>query len=219
MEQSSLKKIQKQIESLKPATQKNVQIIAVSKKQSIEKIRTLFFEGQRLFAENYVQEALKKQKELNDLKIEWHFIGHLQSNKVKSIVGHFELIHSIDSVKLIETINKVAKEKQLIQKILLQVNFSKETTKEGFDEPEVLPVLRNIKKYPHIQVLGLMTMPPLVDTPEENRIYFQKAAKLLRQTNLDVLSMGTSHDFSAAIQEGATYIRLGTILFGEREKN
>ncbi len=216
MELSSLQKIQTQIQACKKTQQKNVQVIAVSKKQSLEKMRSLYSEGQRLFAENYVQEALLKQNQLKDLDIEWHFIGHLQSNKVKNVVGQFDLLHSIDSLKLIETIHKIAKEKNLIQKILLQVNFSQESTKEGMDASEVLPILDKIHHYSHVQIQGLMTMPPLVDNPEDNRIYFQKAQSLLIQTPWTELSMGTSHDYLVAVEEGATLIRLGTILFGER---
>lgn len=217
MEVIPLKQIQKQI--AEAASSQKVQLIAVSKNQSIDQIKSLYQDGQRLFAENYVQESLQKIEQLKDLDIEWHFIGHLQTNKVKYVIGHFELIHSVDSIKLLEALQKAAQKKNIVQKVLLQVNFSQESTKEGFDPSLILPLVSTLNQYPNIQILGLMTMPPLVENPEDNRIYFQQAKKLLNQTGWIHLSMGTSHDYTVAIEEGATLIRLGTVLFGERKKH
>lgn len=217
MEVIPLKQIQKQI--AEAASSQKVQLIAVSKNQSIDQIKSLYQDGQRLFAENYVQESLQKIEQLKDLDIEWHFIGHLQTNKVKYVIGHFELIHSVDSIKLLEALQKAAQKKNIVQKVLLQVNFSQESTKEGFDPSLILPLVSTLNQYPNIQILGLMTMPPLVENPEDNRIYFQQAKKLLNQTGWIHLSMGTSHDYTVAIEEGATLIRLGAVLFGERKKH
>ncbi len=216
MEVIPLKEIQKKIAEI--SSGQKVQLIAVSKNQSLDQIKSLYEDGQRLFAENYVQEARQKIEQLKDLDIEWHFIGHLQTNKVKNVIGYFHLIHSVDSIKLLEAIQKTAEKKNIVQKILLQVNFSQESTKEGFEASQLLPLVSKLNQYPNVQVLGLMTMPPLAENPEDNRIYFQQAKKLLDQTGWPHLSMGTSHDYIVAIEEGATLVRLGTILFGVRKK-
>ena len=202
------------------------QILAVSKLQTIEKIRHLYSENQRAFGENYVQEALQKQHSLKDCPdIQWHLIGHLQKNKVKLVVGRFTLIHSVDSLKLAEAINRQCESKGLSQDILLQVNLAEEDSKEGFSKKELLEKWPRLQILPHIQILGLMTMPPLTENPEDVRPYFRELAKLkiglensriADRHTLQHLSMGTSHDFQVAIQEGATLVRLGTILFGDR---
>lgn len=211
----SLQKIREQIEK----TKHKVKIIAVSKLQSEEKIRKLFQQGQIDFAENYVQEAEKKLLALADLPLKWHFIGSLQKNKVKSVVGHFSLIHSVDSLALLEKINQKASEKNLRQDILLQVNIAKESTKGGFSETEVESVLQKISEFKSIRCLGLMTMPPLDVEPTLLREYFQKLRQIRDRFALEHLSMGTSGDYQIAIEEGATMIRLGTILFGKRPEN
>lgn len=196
-------------------------IVAVSKLQSVEKIKSLYNQGQKIFAENYVQEALPKIEELKNLEIEWHFIGTLQTNKAKMVVGNFDLIHSVDSLKLARQISKIAMEKNLRQKILLQVNLANEESKSGFSEKELLEVVTEISKLPGVHCIGLMTMPPLFDNPEDARPYFQRLKQLLIELaesfpDLAELSMGTSSDYQVAAQEGATLVRLGTILFGER---
>jgi pyridoxal phosphate enzyme (YggS family) len=201
------------LKTLPPSTK----IVAVSKKQSEKKIRELFDQGQRIFAENYVQEALLKQFILEYLiGAEWHFIGNLQKNKVKLIVGKFALIHSVDSLELAELIGKKSAEAGLTQKILLQINLAEEATKGGFSKSEFLEKIDSIKKIPGIQVTGLMTMPPLFENPEEAKPYFSELKSLADQHNLKELSMGTSTDFQVAAKCGATLVRLGTILFGER---
>jgi len=199
------------------------QIIAVSKLQSVEKILNLYGQGQRHFAENYVQEALKKQSEISKPDICWHFIGRLQKNKAKDVVGKFNMIHSVDQFTLAEAINKQAEKKNLIQKILIQVNLSKEETKGGVDEQGLDQLLEKTQQLKNIQVLGLMTMPPLEEDPEKSRPYFKKLKllqlKLVKKyPQLKELSMGTSSDYIVAAEEGATFVRLGTILFGERMK-
>lgn len=201
-----------------------VKILAVSKLQPAEKINDLLDQGQIDFGENYVQEFKQKQEAFSEKNIHWHLVGHLQKNKVKLVVGRCHLIHSVDSVELAEEINKRAESAGLRQKILLQVNVAGENSKEGFD-PEVLrDKIKNIFLLPHLEILGLMTMPPFVENPEDNRIYFRNLKailKLLQSENGNPpsfceLSMGTSQDYQVAIEEGATWIRLGSTLFGPR---
>jgi pyridoxal phosphate enzyme (YggS family) len=199
-----------------PSTAK---IVAVSKKQNEKKIRELFDQGQRIFAENYVQEALLKQFILGYLiGTEWHFIGKLQKNKVKLIVGKFSLIHSVDSLDLAELIGKKSHEAGLTQKILLQINLAEEATKGGFSKSEFLEKIDSIKKIQGLEVVGLMTMPPLFENPEAAKPYFLELKSLADQHHLKELSMGTSTDYQVAAKCGATLVRLGTILFGERTK-
>ncbi|MEZ0392374.1 MAG: YggS family pyridoxal phosphate-dependent enzyme [Pseudobdellovibrionaceae bacterium] len=214
---SALSEIQNQLRNKNPQTQ----ILAVSKLQSVEKIRTLYSQGQRKFAENYAQEALSKQEALKDLDIEWHFIGSLQKNKVKFVVGNFFLIHSVDSLFLAETIDRKAAEKGLIQKILLQFNLAGEASKGGFSLENFSTLLLELKNLKSVEIVGLMTMPPLSEDPEDARPFFKKLSSMRDQFSLNMpqlkqLSMGTSSDYLVAAEEGATIVRLGTILFGER---
>lgn len=196
-------------------------IIAVSKLQPVEKMRALYAQGQRDFAENYVQEALPKMAELSTLDLQWHFIGRLQRNKAKFVVGHFHLIHSVDSLQLAQEIHKHASEKGLRQRVLLQVNLAKEETKGGFDREQLHKDLPALRALSGLEIAGLMTMPPLFDNAEQTRPYFHELKNLRDelQKNLSCcqeLSMGTSADYQVAASEGATLVRLGTILFGER---
>lgn len=201
-------------------------ILAVSKLQPEQKIRDLYSQGQRHFGENYVQEALEKVEHLKDLSdLHWHFIGHLQKNKAKYVVGKFSLIHSVDSLELAQALSRQCQTKNLEQNILLQVNLAHEETKGGFDRPALLEKWSALTQLPGIHICGLMTMPPLTETGEEVRPYFKELRELLEQLRSGVnlgthplteLSMGTSHDYKVAVEEGATIVRLGTILFGER---
>lgn len=212
-----------EIKKMLKAANSQTEILAVSKLQPVEKIRALYNLGQKKFAENYVQEAIAKQIELKDLDIEWHFIGSLQTNKVKFVVGQFALIHSVDSLKLAQAIDKHAGKSQIIQKILLQVNLAAEETKGGFSIKEIetlLPALLDLK---NIEVAGLMTMPPLFEDAKKARPYFRELKQLrdkLKTTGhpLNILSMGTSSDYLVAASESASIVRLGTILFGDRPK-
>jgi MAF protein len=213
---SKLTQVQSELKSL--ATHPRADLLAVSKLQSTEQIRKLAADGQKNFGENYVQEALEKIAELKDLNLSWHFIGHLQKNKVKMIVGQFDLIHSVDSLELAKKISSVAASHGVIQKILLQVNLSQEETKGGFSENEFRQSLNEIQQLPSVQVTGLMTMPPLFSDPDDCRPYFRRLRELADETGLPELSMGTSSDYRVALQEGATWIRLGTVLFGERPR-
>lgn len=208
-------------EKAKPA-----KILAVSKLQPAEKVRALHAEGQRLFGENYVQEALEKQSVLSDLSdIQWHLIGHLQKNKAKLVVGKFHLIHSVDSLELAQVISRQCEQKGVSQNILIQVNLAGEASKEGFSAETLENQWAELMKLPHLHIYGLMTMPPLTETGAEVRPYFAELRQLrdrLKTTTdttvhpLNELSMGTSHDYPVAVEEGATIVRLGTILFGER---
>lgn len=201
-------------------------VLAVSKLQPADKIRFLYNQGQRRFGENYVQEALQKQKDLADLTdIEWHLIGHLQKNKAKMVAGAFHLIHSVDSLELAQTLSRQCQAKGAEQNILIQVNLAQEESKEGFSKQKLLESWKPLTELPHLHIFGLMTMPPLTETGVEVRPYFVELRELRDQLKgvtdlqthpLTELSMGTSHDYSVAVEEGATIVRLGTILFGER---
>ncbi len=223
----SLSEIKKQIAEIckkqgRPAS--DVKILAVSKLQSLKKIKNLLTLGQFDFGENYVQEFKEKQSQISESKIQWHLIGHLQKNKIKMLIGKCYLIHSVDSLKLAQEIHQRALIEGVRQKIFLQVNVAREASKEGFD-PEVLQNhIQEIFALSQLEILGLMTMPPFVENPEENRVYFNYLQKLLTQlkskndlpSNFSELSMGTSQDYQVAIEEGATWIRLGSTLFGQR---
>lgn len=211
---NSLEVIQKKL----PAT---CQILAVSKLQPIDKIRTLFGQGARHFGENYAQEALDKQRQLADLSIDWHFIGHLQRKKVKDITAHFSLIHSVDSLELAQKISEKAVELKIQQKVLFQLNLANEESKGGFSEALFFENWPILQKLPGILSKGLMTMPPLFEAPELARPYFKKLRQIRDQIKMETphfteLSMGTTSDYQIAADEGSTWIRLGTLLFGER---
>lgn len=206
------------LNKLKIQLQPHQHLLAVSKFQSAEKIRLLHQEGQIDFGENYIQEALEKIELLKDLDLKWHLIGPIQSNKIKFIKKNFEYIHSVDSLKTAQRINEHAQNISHVQKVFLQINVSGEATKSGFsieDFQQSIPELLTLK---NLKIHGLMTMPPLQNQPEQNRPLFQKLKILADQYNFSELSMGTSHDYLIALQEGATWVRLGTVLFGERAK-
>lgn len=201
-----------------------VKLLAVSKKQDCKKIQSLYNQGQRAFGENYVQEALEKKSQLA-LDIEWHFIGHLQSNKVKDVVGNFVLIHSVDSLKLAQLIDKKASDLAIIQKILIEVNIGNETSKSGFSIEELRQNWNQLTQLKHVSLCGLMCLPPAEVSEFETETYFKSMNELLcelqqttnsQQHPLTELSMGTSGDYVLALKNKATIIRLGTLLFGER---
>lgn len=197
-----------------------VRLVAVSKTVSVELIREAVAAGQRLFGENYLQEARGKIEVLGEAA-DWHFIGHLQSNKARAAVNRFALIHGVDRLKLAEALDAAAASKGTIQKILLQVNLAGEASKSG-TSPEAAPeLLRQISGLAHLRLMGLMTMPPFLE-PEAVRPYFRALRELrdrleeLSGQPLPELSMGMSGDFEAAIEEGATLVRVGTAIFGSR---
>ena len=196
----------------------NQKILAVSKLQPIEKIQELYQEGQRDFAENYVQEALEKIETLKDLKINWHLIGPIQKNKVKYLKTNFAYIHSIDSLELAIKISEAALVQKYVQKCFIQINLSGEDSKSGFSAENFEQIWTELKKLTGLNIVGLMTMPPLENNPEKNRVFFKKLKYIGNKLGLNEFSMGTSHDYQIALEEGATWIRLGTMLFGERKQ-
>lgn len=192
-----------------------VTLVAVTKSVSSSVIREAFSCGIRHFGENRIQEAEPKIAQLSDLKqhLTWHLVGHLQSNKAKKAVELFDIIHSVDSVRLADILNRRAKR---VIPVLLQVNVAGEITKGGFSTDSVESALIEIRKLPNLEVIGLMTIAPLVSNPEEVRPIFRKLRQLRDKLELRHLSMGMSDDFEVAIEEGATIIRIGRAIFGER---
>ena len=203
-----------------------VTLIAVSKTKPVSMIEELLPGGTRDFGENKVQELMEKYEVLPK-EIRWHLIGHLQRNKVKYIVDKAYLIHSVDSLRLAETISEEGVKKGVTVPILIEVNVAGEESKFGVSPEETEELVRAIAKLPAIQVKGLMTIAPYVENPEDNRVYFSKLKQLsvdIRNKNIDnvsvdVLSMGMTGDYQVAIEEGATMVRVGTGIFGERKYN
>lgn len=203
-----------------------VTLIAVSKTKPLSDIEELVTYGIQEFGENKVQELTDKYENIST-KVNWHLIGHLQTNKVKYIVDKACLIHSVDSVHLAEAINKEAVKKSVICNILIQVNIAKEDTKFGIDAEEIYDFIDKIKDFQNIKVKGLMTIAPFVENAEDNRIHFRNLYQLLldiKSKNIDnidmnILSMGMTNDYMIAIEEGATMVRVGTGIFGERNYN
>ncbi len=202
-----------------------VTLVAVTKTQPAEAVRKAAEAGLTVFGENYVQEARDKIEALADLDISWHFIGHLQSNKAKYAVGMFDLIHSVDSLKLAKEIDKQAAKHGKVQDILVQVNLGKEPTKSGTGEEEAAELCREAARLEHVTIRGLMTMPPFFDEPEKARLFFSAIRRLrdriaalsIEGVFMEALSMGMTGDFEAAVEEGATWVRIGTAIFGERQ--
>lgn len=203
-----------------------VTLIAVSKTKPVEMLKEAYDAGARVFGENKVQEIVDKYDQMPS-DVQWHMIGHLQRNKVKYIIDKVELIHSVDSLHLAKQIEKEAVKKGVDAQILVQVNIAQEDTKFGIDGPEVMSLVEEIGKFPHVHIRGLMTSAPFVANPEENRCYFKKLHKLfvdIREKNIDnvsmdILSMGMTNDYEVAIEEGATMVRVGTGIFGARNYN
>ncbi len=201
-------------------TKNQVTLVAVSKIQSIEKIKALYDLGERNFGENYVQELCSKQQELQDLEINWHFIGHLQSNKVKYIAPFIHLIQSVDSLKLLKEINKEAKKNSRIINCLLQVYIAKEETKFGLDENELAEIL-NFKEQgnlENIEIKGLMGMASFVDDENIVKSEFNYLQSIFNQNpQFEILSMGMSGDYELAISCGSNMVRIGSSIFGARK--
>jgi len=194
----------------------DITLIAVTKKFSADVIREAYDLGLRIFGENYVQEFEGKHPILTDLSgVEFHLIGHLQSNKTRAAAELFQTIQTVDSEKLARRLDQAGRPLE----VMIEVKLSEEETKYGA-APESLPALIDaIRGCAHLRLTGLMTMPPWSDDPEVTRPYFRRLAALARTHNLPKLSMGMSHDLEAAIDEGATHIRIGTALFGPRRKD
>jgi pyridoxal phosphate enzyme (YggS family) len=223
-----------------------VTLIAVSKTKPNDMLLEAYHLGMRHFGENKVQELVQKQEDLNPEfpeRVHWHLIGHLQRNKVKYIVDQVALIHSIDSLRLAEQVEEEAAKKNVICEVLIEVNIAEEDTKYGVKAEEILALIEAISLLPHVLIRGLMTIAPYVENPEKNRKYFKKLRQLyvdIKSKNADnndngniskndasrttprleqfnILSMGMTGDFEVAIEEGATMIRVGTGIFGERD--
>jgi len=193
-----------------------IRLVAVSKSKSIQEIKELYDLGQRDFGENYVQELLEKQTAL-PTDIRWHFIGHLQTNKVKLIVPFVHLIQGVDSIKLLHEINKQGEKLNLVCNCLLQVHIAEEETKFGFDEQELFEAYHQESNFPHVKLLGLMGMASFTEDKERVRTEFRRLKKLYDTIpRASILSMGMSSDFQIAIEEGANLVRIGTMIFGER---
>jgi hypothetical protein len=201
-----------------------VRLVAVSKTVAPDAVREALEAGVTILGENYVQEAREKFKALVQYPVSWHFIGHLQSNKAKYAVRLFDLIHSVDSLKLARELDKQAAKVDKIQQILVQVNISGEGTKSGVAADETMNLISAISQMNHLSVQGLMTMPPYFYQPEKVRPYFAALRKLrdeiesrrIPNVSMAELSMGMTGDFEVAILEGATLVRIGTAIFGER---
>ena len=200
-----------------------VTLIAVSKTKPVEVLREAYDLGVRVFGENKVQELTEKFGAL-PTDIHWHMIGHLQTNKVKYIVEKAELIHSVDSFRLAQAIEKEAAKRGLTSDVLVEVNVAEEESKFGVRVDEVIPFIETLAQFPHLHVRGLMTIAPFVENPEENRPYFKKIRELavdiakenIDNVSMDILSMGMTGDYAVAIEEGATIVRVGTGIFGSR---
>ncbi|MBQ9935941.1 MAG: YggS family pyridoxal phosphate-dependent enzyme [Lachnospiraceae bacterium] len=203
-----------------------ITLIAVSKTKPLSDIEELITYGTMEFGENKVQELVDKYENVST-PVNWHLIGHLQTNKVKYIVDKACLIHSVDSLKLAKEIEKEAVKKNVIANILVQVNVANEDSKFGLESGEVFDLVESISKLSNIKIKGLMTIAPFVENPEENRGYFRQLKQLsldIKSKNIDnvdmsILSMGMTNDYEVAIEEGATMVRVGTGIFGERNYN
>lgn len=198
-----------------------IKLVAVSKTVELARIREAIEAGVSILGENYVQEAQKKIEEVGR-PVAWHFIGHLQTNKAKYAVNLFDMIHSLDSIPLAEELNRRAEQADRMLKVLIEVNLSGETTKFGTEEDRILNLAKRILNLKRLSLEGLMTMPPYFDSPELSRPYYIKLRELKERLvregiPMEELSMGMSNDFVIAIEEGATYVRVGTAIFGPRK--
>jgi len=203
----------------------DVKLIAVTKTVALPAIIEAVKAGALILGENRVQEAQKKitehRTQNTDLISQWHLIGHLQKNKAKTAVQLFDLIHTVDSIGLADEVDKQAKKMNKTQRVLLQVKLSDEASKHGVLERDLTGLIEQVSKMQNLKLEGLMTIPPFFDDPEEARPYFKRLRELRDESgkkgfNLPELSMGMSNDFEAAIEEGATMVRIGTAIFGER---
>jgi pyridoxal phosphate enzyme (YggS family) len=230
---TQLADIQQQIElalAQRPQThaiQNKVTLIAVSKAKPASDLRAAFVAGQHAFGENYLQEALNKQQELSDLAIEWHFIGPIQSNKTQAIAQHFAWVHGVDRLKIAQRLNDARADIASPLNICLQVNISGEDSKSGIAPEDLLALAEAVVALPKLKLRGLMAIPdPSLSEPELRQQYadMRRLLQQLQQTlpahsaTLDTLSMGMSNDYTVAIQEGATMVRIGSAIFGARIK-
>ncbi len=202
----------------------SIRLVAVSKTMSTKRVKEAIDAGVEILGENYIQEAREKIDRLSSYPVSWHFIGHLQTNKAKYAVRLFDLIHSVDSFKLAVELNKQAKKIGKVQDVLIQVNVGQEVSKSGASPKEAFDLVKNIGRLENLCLRGLMTMPPFFNAPQKVRPYFSSLCdlrdriKAVMPTSVPVneLSMGMTNDFEVAIEEGATLLRIGTAIFGER---
>jgi PLP dependent protein len=206
----------------------DIRMVAVTKTVKMDAIREALANGVRIFGENRVQEALPKITELKANAPTWHFVGHLQTNKVRQVAGLFDLIHSVDSAKLVDALHASMRglptPRWARQKILVQVNISGEKTKHGIDPKGAESLVKDVTRHENLRLVGLMTVPPLSQDPESSRPYYGALRELARSiekmgiegVSLHELSMGMSSDFEVAIEEGATLVRIGTAIFGQQ---
>ena len=202
----------------------SVRLVAVSKTVSAERIRRAYEAGLRDFGENRVQEAAAKRAALADLAITWHLVGHLQSNKAKEGRRLFQVVHSVDSVRLAERLEAASPPDRGRLPVLIQVNLGQEATKSGVEEAELRELVEKVSRLETLELRGLMVLPPYFDDPERTRPYFRRLRELAQEidswklpdVSMADLSAGMSHDFEVAIEEGATIVRVGTALFGPR---
>ena len=229
MLKDNLKKVEENIQAACDRSGRNrdeITLIAVSKTKPVEMLQEIYDENIRDFGENKVQELCDKiEKMPSDIK--WHMIGHLQRNKVKYIVGKVALIHSVDSYRLAEEISIQAKKHNTIVPILVEVNIAHEESKFGISEEDAILLVKEISELENIRIMGLMTIAPYVENPEDNRMYFRKIKELsvdinsknIDNVSMEIISMGMTGDYEVAIEEGATMVRVGTGIFGARNYN
>jgi PLP dependent protein len=215
--------VTQRINQIRQQIPSHVRLVAITKQVSVEAMREAYAAGIRDFGENRLQETLLKQEQLQDLPdICWHFIGHLQANKAKKILEHFQWIHSVDDRAIAQRLNRLAAELSHPPQVLLQVKILPDPNKYGWQTPELLESLPELEQYHHLQIQGLMTILPLGLSDEQILAAFKStrelAQKIKQKSNLPIeqLSMGMSNDYLLAIEAGATIIRLGRIIFGER---
>ena len=204
---------------------KDITVLAVTKTVESDRAKKVFEEGINNLGENRVQELVKKYEELKGIDVKWHMIGHLQKNKVKYIIDKNILIHSVESLSLAEEIDKRAKKHNLTKDVLIELNIGEEESKYGVSEKNIYDFLESMEKFENIRVLGLMTVAPFCENPEDVRwvfktmknIYNEISTMNLRNTEMKYLSMGMTNDFEVAIEEGSNIIRIGTAIFGARK--
>ena len=204
---------------------KDITVIAVSKTVESKRAKEAVNAGINNLGENRVQELIKKYDELSDLDVKWHMIGHLQKNKVKYIIDKTVLIHSVESLSLAEEINKRAEKNNFVANVLIELNIGEEESKFGINEENVYDFITSMEQFENIRVLGLMTVAPFCENPEDVRWVFKKMKNIydkistmnLRNTEMNYLSMGMTNDYEIAIEEGSNIIRIGTAIFGARK--
>lgn len=209
-----VRQIQEQVRER--ASGRAVTIVGVTKTVPAQGAAEAYAAGLQIFGENRIQEALPKISQLSNLAITWHFIGHLQTNKAREAVRNFSCIQSIDSLKLLQQVEKEARKSGKRMDIFLELNLGNEESKHGFAESEISAALQTAAGMMSLNLRGLMAIPPFVENPEAVRPYFKRMRELAGQHNLPELSMGMSHDYLVAIEEGSTMIRVGTAIFGQR---